>query len=309
MADEPSDRNLPLLEAAVRDLPTGFVLLDPSGDVIFCNPALAMLLGRDCQELEGLDFFREVVPAADVEVGAAYRQGMEDGILDRDMESVFGATTEQAFDVRVRMRRIEHEEAAYGVLVVDDNTRLKRTERAIEAALVEAQDQATRDPLTGLYNRRFIEMILPSELSRAQRHGSPTTLCIVDVDHFKLINDRFGHPMGDKVLMRLAGVMQRMRRVSDTCARIGGEEFCLLLPHTTSAAALPATERLHRVIRALRFEEVSDLRVTVSIGVATTPMPIPQGAFDTQMRQLLAKADEALYEAKRGGRDRTVVKD
>ena len=151
-----------------------------------------------------------------------------------------------------------------------DETRLKRTERAIEAALLEAQDQATRDALTGLHNRRFVEMVLPSELARAQRHEVPLSLCVLDVDHFKQVNDRHGHPVGDLVLVRLATAMQRMRRVSDTCARIGGEEFCLLLPHTGRAAAETAAERVHRVVRALRFEEVPGLRVTVSIGIATT---------------------------------------
>ncbi len=206
--------------------------------------------------------------------------------------------------MRVRLRLLD---AGHALLLVEDNSRLKRTERAIEAALLEAQDQATRDALTGLHNRRFVEMVLPSELARAQRHEVPLSLCVLDVDHFKQVNDRHGHPVGDLVLVRLATAMQRMRRVSDTCARIGGEEFCLLLPHTGARSAEAAAERVHRVVRALRFEEVPDLRVTVSIGIATTSEPIePGGSYEALGRQLLARADGALYEAKRSGRNRTV---
>ncbi len=292
-----------LLARTLEQLPVGMALLDREGRVVLGNEALAVLLGREPADLRGQDFFRQLAPSLDDSAGAAFRQGRREGALDRDMECRL-AGVEQAHDVRVWLRQVDAEHA---LLLLDDNSRLKRTERAIEAALHEAQDQATRDALTGLHNRRFVEMMLPSELARAQRHDVPLSLCVLDVDHFKAVNDRHGHPMGDKVLVRLAAAMQRMRRVSDTCARLGGEEFCLLLPHTGAAAAETAAERVHRVVRALRFGEVPGLRVTVSIGIATTPAPLPAGtSYEALGRQLMARADGALYEAKRGGRDRTV---
>ncbi len=298
-------RTLPaaLLARAVERLPVGLALLDDQGRVTLCNGALALLLGLAPEDLQGRDFFRDAAPSLDDSAGAAFRQGLRDGALDRDMDCRL-AGVEQALDVRVRLGLVDD---GHALLLLEDNSRLKRTERAIEAALLEAQDQATRDALTGLHNRRFVEMVLPSELARAQRHDVPLSLCVVDVDHFKLVNDRHGHPVGDLVLVRLATAMQRMRRVSDTCARIGGEEFCLLLPHTGARSAEAAAERVHRVVRALRFEEVPDLRVTVSIGIATTPEPIePGSSYEALGRQLLARADGALYEAKRSGRNRTV---
>ncbi len=292
-----------LLRQALQQLPVGLALLDAQGRALLCNEALALLLGREPDDLTGLDFFRQAAPSLDDSAGAAFRLGLREQALDRDMDCQL-AGVEQAVDVRVRLRLLD---AGHALLLVEDNSRLKRTERAIEAALLEAQDQATRDALTGLHNRRFVEMVLPSELARAQRHEVPLSLCVLDVDHFKQVNDRHGHPVGDLVLVRLATAMQRMRRVSDTCARIGGEEFCLLLPHTGARSAEAAAERVHRVVRALRFEEVPDLRVTVSIGIATTSEPIePGGSYEALGRQLLARADGALYEAKRSGRNRTV---
>lgn len=291
-----------LLVHALERLPVGLALLDREGRVALGNEALALLLGREVGDLRGRDFFGDLAPSLDESAGAAFRQGLRDGALDRDLECRL-AGGERALDVRVQLRLVEPGQA---LLLLEDNSCLKRTERAIEAALLEAQDQATRDALTGLHNRRFVEMMLPSELARAQRHAVPLSLCVVDVDHFKLVNDLHGHPMGDRVLVRLAAAMQRMRRVSDTCARLGGEEFCLLLPHTGRPAAEAAAERVHRVVRALRFEEVPGLRVTVSIGIATTPTPLPAGSsYEAMGRQLMARADGALYEAKRGGRDRS----
>jgi photoactive yellow protein len=302
---QPSD-----FEAVLRALPAGVVVLDRAGHVTLCNEAAALLCGKSVVDVEGRDFFRDVAPSAEVpEIAGAFRDAMhDDSPLDTEREILltFG---ERSIDVRVRMRALRVGTGAGVVVLMDDNTRRKRSERAMAQALTEAQDQAIRDPLTGLFNRRYIETVLPGELSRVQRHQVPLSLLIVDVDHFKLVNDRFGHPVGDRVLLRLAGVMQRMRRVSDTCARLGGEEFCIVLPHVPSAAARAAAERLHRVIRALRFEEEAELRVTVSIGVATTPATLHAGDFEGQMRELLQRADDALYEAKRTGRDRTVVRE
>ncbi len=302
---------LPELDGALRALPAGVVVLDARGRVLLCNEAASALVGRPALEIEGRDFFRDVAPSLNgPEIAGAFRAAVEDGgSADVDRETVL-ASSERSVDVRVRLRTLATGAgAAAAILVLDDNTRLKRAERAMAQALSEAQDQAIRDPLTGLFNRRYVETVLPGELARVQRHGVPLSLLIVDVDHFKTVNDRFGHPVGDRVLLRLAGVMQRMRRVSDTCARLGGEEFCVILPHVGAVHARAAAERLQRVIRALRFEEEPELRVTVSIGLAVTPAALPAGDFDGQMRELLRRADEALYDAKRSGRDRTVVRE
>jgi photoactive yellow protein len=296
------------LETLLRALPVGVVLLDRQGRVALYNEAVARLSHTRPEAAEGRAYFAEVAAYADVpELAGAFRTAMEGGELDVDRELVFDSEG-RSVDVRIRMRKLILDGEPWALLVIDDNTKLKSTERAMAKALSEAQDQAIRDPLTGLFNRRYVEAVLPAELARAQRYEVPLSLLVIDVDHFKTVNDRFGHPVGDRVLIRLAGVMRRVRRVSDTCARLGGEEFCIVLPHSSAPAALAAGERLLRVVRALRFEEEPELRVTVSIGVATTPGTMPASDFEGQVRRLMARADEALYEAKRSGRDRTVLK-
>jgi diguanylate cyclase (GGDEF)-like protein len=210
-------------------------------------------------------------------------------------------------EVRVRLRRILLDNEAYALLLVDDNERVKRTERALAAALGEAKDQAVRDPLTGLFNRRHVEWVLPAELNRAERLDSALSLMVIDLDHFKVVNDRYGHPMGDRVLVELARLLNRVLRVGDTCARIGGEEFCVILPHSDTPAAMRAADRLHRVIRALRFQEEPDLRVTASIGLATIRVSGPRADLAAQAALLMTAADKALYAAKNAGRDRTIV--
>jgi two-component system cell cycle response regulator len=130
---------------------------------------------------------------------------------------------------------------------------------------------------------------------------------IIDLDHFKSVNDRYGHPVGDRVLVELARVLNRVLRVGDTCARIGGEEFSIVLPHSDAVKAMRAADRLQRVIRALRFQEEPSLRVTASIGLATARVTGPFADFAGEAAGLMAAADKALYAAKNAGRDQTVA--
>jgi diguanylate cyclase (GGDEF)-like protein len=226
--------------------------------------------------------------------------------LDEDREFCLGAPAGPR-EVRVRLRRVRLGDEQHALLIIDDNERVKRTERALAAALGEAQDQAVRDPLTGLFNRRHIEWVLPAELKRAERHDSSLAVMVIDLDHFKLVNDRFGHPMGDRVLVEVSRLLNRILRVGDTCGRVGGEEFCVVLPHSDVTAALRAADRLHRVFRALRFQEEPELRVTASIGIATVRLTGPRTDFAAAAARLMNEADRALYAAKSAGRDRTEV--
>jgi photoactive yellow protein len=290
-------------------LPAGLILLDRTGRALLYNAAAAELTGRALEDIADADFFRALPPTTEVQAleGAFWNAMVTTGaLLDEDRELALN-TAAGPRELRVRMRKILMGEEPFAVLLIDDNSRVRRTERALAAALGEAQEQAVRDPLTGLFNRRHIEAVLPGELKRAERHEAPLSLLVIDVDHFKTINDRFGHPTGDRVLVELARLLNRILRVGDTCARIGGEEFCVVLPHTGGAAAFRAAERLHRVIRALRFDEEPELRVTASIGAATAAPPFPQADLPSQVKTLFARADGALYEAKRAGRDRTVA--
>ncbi|HUP24944.1 MAG TPA: GGDEF domain-containing protein [Thermoanaerobaculia bacterium] len=160
-----------------------------------------------------------------------------------------------------------------------------------------------RDPLTGLLHRGFFDAALPLEIVRAQRTDTPLSLLIVDIDHFKSINDRYGHATGDRVLREVAAALREGVRGGDAACRIGGEELAVIAPHAGSGAALQLAQRIRGRIEARLGTAVSGAaleRVTVTIGAATAP------ADATSAEDLFRVADERLYEGKRAGRDRVI---
>ncbi len=170
-------------------------------------------------------------------------------------------------------------------------TELKRSAARIRELMM-------RDPLTGVFNRRALSERLEEELERARRHDQPLALLMLDIDHFKTINDRFGHQMGDRVLVELGRCLRRQVRRIDFVARYGGEEFVILLPQTDLGGACRFAERLRRDIGALTVEGLAE-PLSVSIGVTA------RQARDTA-DDLLKRADDALYAAKRAGRNRVI---
>jgi diguanylate cyclase (GGDEF)-like protein len=164
------------------------------------------------------------------------------------------------------------------------------------------EQQALVDSLTGLANRRLSTAALEKELARAQRFNEPLTLVLADIDDFKRINDRWGHPTGDEVLKAFARRLQESVREIDLAGRWGGEEFALLLPGTDLEGGRRLAERIRELVREqhLAAPDGSPIRVTSSFGVASFPLVNGQS-------QLVAAADAALYEAKRSGKDRVVV--
>jgi diguanylate cyclase (GGDEF)-like protein len=178
----------------------------------------------------------------------------------------------------------------------------KRTE-ALEAANRELERLARIDPLTAMLNRRAFMTAGTAETERSRRHTRPLSVLAADIDHFKMVNDRFGHAAGDEVLRSVAARFRDSLRASDIPARLGGEEFAALLPETSLAAAEEVAERLRHDIAATGFcfAEASH-RVTISIGVAEL------SPADTSLDSLLSRADAALYDAKHAGRDRVACR-
>ena len=165
------------------------------------------------------------------------------------------------------------------------------------------RQQSVRDPLTGLYNRRFLEETLDRELARLERKNLPLSLIMIDVDHFKNFNDTFGHEAGDAVLRDLGGILQRYVRGGDVACRYGGEEFTIVLPEASLEIGRQRAEILREAARELRLvhDGKSLGAVTLSLGVACFP------EHGRRREQLLQTADAALYEAKNNGRNRVVV--
>jgi diguanylate cyclase (GGDEF)-like protein len=186
---------------------------------------------------------------------------------------------------------------------MNDNlaTRIEERTKELQEANAKLEIVATQDPLTGLHNRRYFDDRYQEEFSRAKRYGSELTVAIMDIDHFKQVNDTYGHDFGDIVLRKIAAFLKSTARDSDILARIGGEEFCIILPETPKNASGVLLNRLCTEIAGIEFSlKDQALNVTCSFGVAHLD-------GDTEDAEtLLKQADVALYEAKTGGRNRVV---
>jgi diguanylate cyclase len=165
----------------------------------------------------------------------------------------------------------------------------------------EAGKSALEDQLTGLANRRRVDRELPAQLAWARERNEPMCIALADLDHFKLVNDRHGHAVGDDVLRGVARLFMENTRGADLVARIGGEEFLVVLAATPIETAQEICERLRLAVAAHDWSHLAErLHVTVSIGLCET-------AVSADVRDLLARADALLYAAKRGGRNRVVA--
>lgn len=180
---------------------------------------------------------------------------------------------------------------------------LKRRNQELESLLHSVELMAMTDSLTGIYNRRRFTDILRREWASANRYRNPISLMMADIDHFKRVNDEFGHSMGDLVLKQVATMLSTGLREVDVAARYGGEEFVVLLPHTRVRDALTVADRIMKRMRETPVE-LGDTRikVTISIGLASNEDDTMTGSDD-----LLKEADRALYRAKMEGRDRIIT--
>lgn len=187
-------------------------------------------------------------------------------------------------------------------LLMQANKQLHSHVAKIEQLRAELHELAIRDPLTGLYNRRYLNDSLEREFSRAQRESLPVSLLMMDIDHFKIINDSHGHQLGDKFLIAIADLLKKNSRSSDIACRYGGEEFILVLPGTDTQAAYARAEHFRTKFAQIRIShDMKDLSITVSMGVASYPV------HSTTAEDLINKADLALYQSKHNGRNRVTI--
>jgi len=203
----------------------------------------------------------------------ALRAGADEGISD-------------PWDVEVLLARVE---ALLRIKAVQD--RVRQRKRELERLSI-------TDALTGLCNRRLFEERLREEFARAQRYGDPLALLMVDLDHFKEVNDQYGHVAGDEVLRGVASVLRRCVRETDIVTRFGGEEFAVILPQTHLAGGLVVADRVWREIGSSTYAAPAALKLSASLGSAGYPGRALRASID-----LVSAADEALYRAKRHGRN------
>ncbi|HTI33869.1 MAG TPA: diguanylate cyclase, partial [Miltoncostaea sp.] len=266
----------------------GIVSAGPDGLARFVNPAAARMLGRSPEALAGRPLEDAGLPSPE----PALRSGQpESG------ETEIARPDGTRFPAEFTTTPLTEDGRAGAVITFRDITARKRLEAQTLETLAAAERMAAVDPLTGLANHRTFHERLSAELGRASRSGRGVALVLMDLDHFKRVNDHHGHQTGDRVLQHAARVMRQETRSGELLARVGGEEFAMILPDTDVDEALRAAERIRRAVAATDFPAVG--RMTLSAGVCDI------GHAD-DAAALYRLADGALYRAKHAGRDRVV---
>ncbi len=279
-----------VLETTLATIPDGVQVLDAEGRLVASNPRLWEIMELDDGAILGASD-----PAGALREALAARGEQGPGAGDSDAPD---ASTREPARYERQLASGRWVECRWtpvpdggSLAVYRDIDESKQLQRELERL-------ATHDELTGLANRRLLFEILDHELARVTRFATPVSVLIIDADHFKDVNDRHGHALGDEVLQRIAAACEHTVRGIDAVGRLGGEEFAAVLPGTTLDEARIAAERVRTAVAALRIEHrEATITPTVSIGVA-------EAAPDECAKALLARADEALYVAKRDGRNR-----
>jgi diguanylate cyclase (GGDEF)-like protein/PAS domain S-box-containing protein len=271
----------------------------------YVSPSALDILNRDPGEMIGRDFdelvFSEDISVLDdigavaAENGAAYSH-VRVRLLKKDQTPVW-----TSINARCVRDPVSGEPRVY-VLSMRDITGRKVLEEKLSAL-------AMTDALTGLWNRRAFDQALRREWKRAVRDESQLSLLLLDLDHFKLLNDQYGHPLGDECLTTVASAISDTVRASDVVCRWGGDEMAIILPGTDHAGAARTAEKVRAAVEALRFRARKNadewVSVTASVGVVTA-ISQPDGSVTTPQNLLLA-ADKALYKAKHDGQNQVVV--
>jgi diguanylate cyclase (GGDEF)-like protein/PAS domain S-box-containing protein len=282
-------------ESAFGNAPIGMALVDMDGRWLQVNSALCRIVGYPEQELKATTF-EAITHPDDVDLGADQRQELLAGRIhsyqvEKRYRHAWGHYTWVLLTVSIV--RDGEGQAIHLIKQVQDISERKELARHLEYLV-------DHDFLTGLYNRRYFERELAREVERAKRYGTPGALLVIDLDHFKDINDSLGHRAGDGLLKNVAGVLKQRARQVDILARLGGDEFALLLPQTTAGdAEIVADGIVKGLNQRMAVDAEQSIVITASVGVG-----ISDGLTDTE---LLAYADLAMYEAKAAGRNRFAV--
>ncbi len=289
-------------EARLREITVtmsdGLLVTDASGHITFANPEACRLLGYEESELIGADM-HELLHVDGSKDECDMLRVARTGKTYRGVEETFRCKNGQHLPISVSASAIYRDEGAAGIVAAfHDITERKRFQQELER-------QAQIDALTGLNNRRHFYELAEREILRTRRFGNPLAVVMLDVDHFKNINDTYGHHIGDAVLQKLSAVCLQTMREIDLVGRIGGEEFAILLPQTTTAQAQEIAERLRAEVAATQMplEQGGFFSCTVSIGVTGF------APTDVDLESAFKRADAAMYSAKKSGRNRVCVQE
>ncbi|MGI9327171.1 MAG: diguanylate cyclase [Pseudomonadales bacterium] len=279
-----------LRDQVVENLTEGVVVLKPNGQIIDANPRALSILALDRAELGQRSIGDLVTTMPLTELNERQKASVEITLNDRAFE-----ISSASIDVSNPHSEI--------VLVFRDVTIRRENERELRRMKNELETMAHTDALTKLNNRWVFMDRLQEEVERVRRHGSTLSVLLFDLDHFKAVNDTHGHETGDWVLQTVSKVATEIKRLTDVAARLGGEEFAILLPETQKEGALHLAQRLRAAIEEASTVTSSGslLTVTASVGVATITRN------SKHLETILKQADNALYEAKENGRNMVCV--
>lgn len=282
-----------LLARALDATSDPVLLMDEQFHIIFANTAFAEVTGYSAEEAQGQtpvflrsDQHHGEAFCAELHQSLAAGQNFRGTFINQRRDGTLYHAEESISPILDDKGRISH----YVSVSKDISERVEK-----EQALLH---ESTHDMLTGLHNRRHGEKILGTAHSNARKHGTALTVIVCDIDHFKQVNDRFGHLAGDRVLRDVARLLRHGLRSRDAVIRWGGEEFLIVLDNCAQGPAIELAERIRRCVEAHQDPELGQL--TLSLGLATF---VPDETLD----QLIARADAALYEAKRGGRNQLSI--
>ena len=304
----------------VESAPLAMVTWDKQHRVTGWNRQAQELFGWSEGEVLGRDFLTFMIPeSARTKVDHIVKDAIERGIeshsvnsnLTKDQRTIeveWHNTIVPGMDGRpdsvLSLAQDVTERVRSQAALQEVNVKLKQRLDDIHELQVQLREQVMRDPLTGMYNRRFLDDALPAEIARAIREQSPLALMMLDIDHFKRVNDTHGHQAGDEVLKKLADILRSEARRTDVACRYGGEEFVLLLPKMNLESARVRAERWRQMFAEMEVPvESGKLQCTLSVGIAVFP------DHGNSAEDLLRNGDRALYLAKALGRNRAVAYD
>lgn len=300
-SEREAQRAKDLAEVTLQSIGDGVITTNRNGRVLFMNPVAQRLLEMDVEDARG-QFLPDVMPLVEEETG----EPLEHPILPCLREN---RTVELDTDCALLLR------SGRRIPIADSAAPIRDRHGALRGAVMVFHDvsvarslqhelsyQASHDPLTGLYNRREFDRELTRALEHAERDGQEHTLCYLDLDQFKVVNDTCGHTAGDQLLSKLTGYLRERLRKADVLARLGGDEFGLLLVHCPLHRALDVAEHLRQAVNEFRFHwQGKTFQIGVSIGLVELTARTGSAA------EALAAADMACYAAKEDGRNRVHV--
>ena len=280
------------------------IVITERGKFTYSNTKFNEMFGYSADEIRRIDPL-EVVAAPDRPLVAENMRRRYSGEIDRLVYGFHGLRKDgSAIDVEIHASSMQLNGDRAQISALLDVTERVRAEREMWVLQQKLAEQSVCDPLTGLYNRRYLEDALGRELILAQRQNYPISMIMVDIDHFKKVNDHYGHLAGDEVLRAVAALLKQNARGSDIYCRYGGEEFLLVLPQMPPEKAVARAEQLRCMLAAapIRYQATA-IPVTASFGVASFPVNGKAGD------RVIDAADKALYEAKNAGRNRVRLND